>query len=46
MEMAMRFGWVVAMGLAGIGAAPPDPATETTIEQMPARLETRFARRE
>jgi hypothetical protein len=38
--------WVpalVAISLAGIAAASPGQATETTIEQMPAKLETQFA---
>jgi hypothetical protein len=34
---------IIAIGIAGIAAAPPSQATETTIEQMPADLETRFA---
>jgi hypothetical protein len=33
---------IITIGLAGI-LAPPSRATETTIEQMPAKLETRFA---
>ena len=42
----MKIRWipaVVAISLAGTGAAPPSHATETTIEQMPAKLETQFA---
>ena len=34
---------IIAIGIAGIAAAQPSQATETTIEQMPADLETRFA---
>jgi hypothetical protein len=34
---------LVAISLAGIPAALPGQTTETTIEQMPARLETQFA---
>jgi hypothetical protein len=34
---------IIAIGIAAIAAAPPSQATETTIEQMPADLETRFA---
>jgi hypothetical protein len=42
----MRIRWVtalVAVGLAGIAAASPNLTTETTLEQMPAELETQFA---
>jgi hypothetical protein len=44
----MEIRWVtalVAISLVdiGIAAAPPSQATETTIEQMPAKLETQFA---
>jgi len=42
----MKRRWVpalVAINLVGMAAAPPGQATETTIEQMPAQLETRFA---
>jgi hypothetical protein len=34
---------IVTIGLIGISAAPPGQATETTIEQMPAKLEAQFA---
>jgi hypothetical protein len=46
MESAVKVRWVpavVAMSLVGLAAARPSLATETTIEQMPARLETQFA---
>ena len=42
----MKIRWVpalVAISLIGIAAAPPGQATETTIEVMPAQLETQFA---
>ena len=42
----MKIRWVtalVAISLVAMSAAPPGQATETTIEQMPAKLETRFA---
>jgi len=42
----MEIRWVpalVAISLAGIVAAPASQATETTIEQMPPKLETQFA---
>jgi hypothetical protein len=42
----MKNRWVpalVAISLVGMTAAPPGRATETTIEQMPAKLETEFA---
>ena len=42
----MKTRWVpalVAISLVGMAAAPSRRATETTIEQMPARLETQFA---
>jgi len=42
----MKIRWVpalVAISLVGMAAAPPGQATETTIEQMPAKLETQFA---
>ncbi len=34
---------IITISLIGISAAPPSQATETTIEQMPAKLETQFA---
>lgn len=34
---------LVAISLAGMTAAPPGQTTETTIEQMPVKLETQFA---
>src|SRR5712692_3450851 len=34
---------IITSSLIGISAAPPSQATETTIEQMPAKLETQFA---
>jgi hypothetical protein len=40
------FRWVpalAAISFVGLAAAPPSLATETTIEQMPAKLETQFA---
>jgi hypothetical protein len=43
---AMQIRWVlaiVATSLVGMAAAPSGRATETTIEQMPAKLETQFA---
>jgi len=46
MESAVKVRWVpavVAMSLVGLASARPSLATETTIEQMPARLETQFA---
>jgi hypothetical protein len=42
----MKIRWVptlVAISLVGMSAAPPGQASETTIEQMPAKLETQFA---
>jgi hypothetical protein len=42
----MKISWVpalAAISLIGMAVAPPGQATETTIEQMPAKLETRFA---
>ena len=42
----MNIGWtpvLVALGLAGMAATPPGRATETTIDRMPAALETQFA---
>lgn len=42
----MKIRWVptlVAISLVGYAATPPGQATETTIEPMPALLETRFA---
>jgi hypothetical protein len=42
----MKIKWVLAIvtiSLIGISAAPPSQATETTIEPMPAKLETQFA---
>ena len=42
----MEVRWVpalVAMSLVGMAAAAPSQATETTIEPMPAKLETQFA---
>lgn len=42
----MKIRWapaLVAISLIGIAAAPPGQATETTIGQMPAQLETQFA---
>ena len=42
----MKIRWVpalVGISLVGMTAAPPGQATETTIEQMPAKLETQFA---
>lgn len=42
----MEIRWVpalVAISLVGMAAARPGQATETTIEQMPAKLETQFA---
>ena len=42
----MEIRWapaLVAVSLVGMAAAPPGQATETTIEQMPAKLETQFA---
>lgn len=42
----MKIGWIpalVAISLIGMAAAAPGVATETTIEQMPAKLETQFA---
>ncbi|MGH8195896.1 MAG: hypothetical protein ACREQ8_16090 [Woeseiaceae bacterium] len=42
----MKIRWVtalVAIGLVGLAAAPRGQATETTIEPMPAELETQFA---
>lgn len=42
----MKIGWVpalVAIGLLGMAAASPGQAAETTIEQMPVKLETQFA---
>ena len=46
MERAMTIRWVpalVAISLVGMAAAPLCQTTETTIEQMPAKLETQFA---
>src|SRR5258705_2536508 len=46
MERAMTIRWataLVAISLAGMAAALPGQTTETTIEQMPAKLETQFA---
>jgi len=46
MERAMTIRWasaLVAISLAGMDAVPPGEKIETTIEQMPAKLETRFA---
>lgn len=46
MERAVKVRWVpalIAISLIGMAATPPSLATETTIEQMPAGLETRFA---
>ena len=45
-ERAMTIGSataLVAISVAGMAAALPGQTTETTIEQMPARLETQFA---
>ena len=42
----MKIRWVsalVAISLIGMAAAPPGQATEATIGQMPAQLETQFA---
>jgi len=42
----MKIRWVptlIAISLVGMAAVPPGKATETTIEPMPAALETRFA---
>ena len=42
----MKIRWVLALiviGLVSVAAARPSQATETTIEQMPAKLETQFA---
>jgi hypothetical protein len=42
----MNFRWVsalVAGSVVGMAATSPSPAAETTIEQMPAQLETQFA---
>ena len=42
----MRMRWVpalIALSLAGMASAASRPANETTIEPMPARLETQFA---
>lgn len=42
----MKIKWVsplVAISLVGMAAAPSGQATETTIEQMPAKLEARYA---
>jgi len=42
----MKIRWVpalVAISLVGMVAAPASQATETTIDQMPAKLETQFA---
>lgn len=42
----MKVRWapaLVAISLVGIAAAPPGLATEPTLEQMPAKLETQFA---
>lgn len=41
--MKIRVPVLVAISLFGAAATPPGQATETTIEQMPAGLETRFA---
>ena len=41
--MQFRRVAALAISLAGMSAAPPVHATETTIEQMPAGLETRLA---
>src|SRR5882672_4761021 len=46
MERAMKIRWVpalVAISLLGMAAASPGQAAETTIEQMPVKLETQFA---
>src|SRR5882672_7101924 len=46
MERAMKIRWVpalVAISLLGMAAASPGQAAQTTIEQMPAKLETQFA---
>jgi hypothetical protein len=46
MERAMKTTLILAtitIGLTGLLAASPSPMTETTIEQMPAALETQFA---
>jgi hypothetical protein len=46
MEKVMKIRWVsalVAISLIGMAAAPPGQATEATIGQMPAQLETQFA---
>jgi hypothetical protein len=42
----MRMSWVpalIALSLAGMATAASRPANETTIESMPAKLETQFA---
>jgi hypothetical protein len=46
MERVLKIRWVpalVAISLVGTATASPGQATETTIEQMPAKLETQFA---
>src|SRR5260370_30906765 len=46
MERAMEIRWIpalVATTLLSMAVAPASQATETTIEQMPAKLETQFA---
>jgi hypothetical protein len=46
MERAMTKRWaaaLIAISLAGMAATPQAQTTETTIEQMPAKLETQFA---
>src|ERR1700704_6734508 len=46
MERAMTIRWaaiLLAISLAGTAAAQPSQTIGTTIEQMPAKLETRFA---
>src|SRR5260370_22177837 len=46
MERAMKIRWIpvlVATTLLSMAVAPANQAAETTIEQMPAKLETQFA---
>lgn len=46
MESAMKIksvAAVIALGLAGVATAGSNPANDTTLEAMPAKLETQFA---
>src|SRR6187455_2432355 len=46
MEKAVTIRWAAALAaisLAGMTSTPPRPTTDTTLDQMPAKLETQFA---